>query len=74
MALKKYVVDGGMGESFRVQGTVVGDTEYEPGEAGREALMTEAKSADGDYGSPGELRKVNEPRVRRECRLYMAVR
>jgi len=62
------------GTGDRGQGTVSGDIWYEPGEAGREALMTEAKSADGDYGSPGELRKVNEPRVRRECRLYMAVR
>jgi len=31
--------------------------------------MTDAAWADG---SPGELRKINEPKVGRECRLYMA--
>jgi len=65
------VVGGGKGEGFRVQGTVGGEIWYEPVEADREAVMTAAESADGDYGSPGELRKINEPRVERECRLYM---
>ena len=49
-----------------------GDIWYESGEARWEAVMTEAESADSDCGSPGKLRKVNEPRVWRECMLYMA--
>ena len=57
------MVDGGKGEAFRVQGTIGGDICYEPGEAGREAMMTEAESGDGDYLLPRELRKVNEPRL-----------
>ena len=69
--LKKDVVDGGKSKGFRVQGTVGGDIWYKPGEAGREAVMTEVESLDDYYGSPGELRKINEPRVERECRLYM---
>ena len=65
--LKTDVAGGEKGENFPVQRTVGGD--------GREAVVTEAKSADGDYGSLGELRKVNEPRAGRECRLYhLAVR
>ena len=46
----------------RGQGTVGGDIWYEPGEAGRVAVMTDAESADGDYGLPGELSKVTEPK------------
>ena len=48
MTLKKDVVGGGTGEGFRVQGTVGGDIWYEPGEAGRETVMTEAESANGN--------------------------
>jgi len=55
VTLKKYVVGGGKGEGFRVQGSVRVDIRYEPGEAGREAVTAEAESADGDYDSPGEL-------------------
>jgi len=63
VALKKDLVGSGKGEGFWVQETVGGAIWYEPGEAGREAVMAEAESADGDYGTPGELRKVNEPRL-----------
>ena len=41
---KKDVVGGGKGKGFRVQGTVGGDIWCEPGEVGREAVMTEAES------------------------------
>jgi len=50
VTLKKDVVGGDKGEGFRVQETIGGDSWYEPGEAGREAVMTEAESADGDSG------------------------
>ena len=67
------MVGGGKGEGFRVQGTVGSDIWYEPGEAGREAVMTEAEWVDGDYGSPGELRKINKPSVGKRSRYLSMV-